>query len=122
MADNQIREADYIANYLDQLGVRAVFMLSGGFMMHLMDAVSRKPNIRYICCHHEQACAIAADSYARMTGHLGVCYATSGPAATNLLTGLVEAWQDSSPVLFLTGQSKRVETVYLSGIEGLRQV
>ncbi len=117
-----IRVADYIANYLDEIGVRAVFMLSGGFMMHLMDAISRKPNIRYICCHHEQACAIAADAYARMTGHLGVAYATSGPAATNLLTGLVEAWQDSSPVLFLTGQSKRVETVYLSGIEGLRQV
>jgi acetolactate synthase-1/2/3 large subunit len=122
MPDKSIRVADYIANYLDEIGVRAVFMLSGGFMMHLMDAVSRKPNIKYVCCHHEQACAIAADSYARMTGHLGVCYATSGPAATNLLTGLVEAWQDSSPVLFLTGQSKRVETVYLSGIEGLRQV
>jgi acetolactate synthase I/II/III large subunit len=118
----QIRVADYIANYLDEIGVRAAFMLSGGFMMHLMDALSRKPNIKYYCCHHEQACAIAADSYARMTGHLGVCYATSGPAATNLLTGLVEAWQDSSPVLFLTGQSKRIETVYLSGIEGLRQV
>jgi acetolactate synthase-1/2/3 large subunit len=118
----QIRVADYIANYLDQMGVRAAFMVSGGFMMHLMDAVSRKPNIRYYCCHHEQACAIAADSLARMTGTLGLCMATSGPAATNILTGLVEAWQDSSPVLFLTGQSKRIETVYLSGIEGVRQV
>jgi acetolactate synthase I/II/III large subunit len=121
-ADKQIRVADYISNYLDEIGVRTAFMLSGGFMMHLMDSVSRKPNIKYYCCHHEQACAMAADAYSRMTGHLGVCYATSGPAATNLLTGLVEAWQDSSPVLFFTGQSKRIETVYLSGIEGVRQV
>ncbi len=116
-----IRVADYIAGYLDRLGVRAAFMVSGGMMMHLMDAVSRCPNLRYYCNHHEQASAMAADAYARRTGQLGVCLATSGPGATNLLTGIVGAWQDSSPVLFLTGQSKVAETIQGSGIQGLRQ-
>ena len=117
----QIRVADFIAGYLDRTGVRAAFLLSGGMMMHLIDAVSRYPRIRYYCSHHEQAAAMAADAYARSTGQLGVCLATSGPGATNVLTGLVGAWQDSSPVLFLTGQSKLAETIQGSGIPGLRQ-
>jgi acetolactate synthase-1/2/3 large subunit len=117
----QVRVADYIAKYLDGIGVRAAFMVSGGMMMHLMDAVSRYPRIRYVCNHHEQASAMAADAYARKTGGLGLCMATSGPGATNLLTGIAGAWQDSSPVLFLTGQSKVAETIQGSGIAGLRQ-
>lgn len=117
----QVRVADYIAQYLDCLGVRAAFMVSGGMMMHLMDAVSRYPRIRYYCNHHEQASAMAADAYARKTGGLGLCLATSGPGATNLVTGIAGAWQDSSPVLFLTGQSKLAETIQGSGIVGLRQ-
>jgi len=117
----EVRVADYIASYLDGIGVRAAFMLSGGMMMHLIDAVGRRPNIQYFCNHHEQASAMAADAYARRTGQLGVCFATSGPGATNLLTGIAGAWQDSSPVLFLTGQSKLAETVEGSGIPGLRQ-
>jgi acetolactate synthase-1/2/3 large subunit len=96
-------------------------MLSGGMMMHLMDAFGREPGLRYYCTHHEQAAAMAADAYARQTGKLGVCLATSGPGATNLLTGLVGAYQDSTPVLFITGQCKRAETVRASGIPGLRQ-
>jgi len=96
-------------------------MLSGGMMMHLMDAFGRQPGLRYYCNHHEQASAMAADAYARRTGKLGVCLATSGPGATNLLTGLVGAYQDSTPILFLTGQCKRAETVRASGIRGLRQ-
>lgn len=117
----QVRVADYIAGHLDKIGVRAAFMLSGGMMMHLMDALSRFPRIRYFCNHHEQASAMAADAYARQTGRLGFCMATSGPGATNLLTGITGAWQDSSPVLFLTGQSKVAETIEGSGIRGLRQ-
>lgn len=117
----RIRVADYIAEHLEAIGVRAIFLLSGGMMMHLIDAVGRRPAIRYLCNHHEQASAMAADAYARITGRLGVCYATSGPGATNLLTGVVGAWQDSSPVLFLTGQSKAAETIRGSGIAGLRQ-
>lgn len=117
-----MRVADYIAQYLEQAGVQAAFMVSGGMMMHLIDAVGRVPGIRYYCNHHEQACAMAADAYARVSGRLTAVYATSGPGATNILTGLVGAWQDSSPVIFLTGQTKRKETIRCSGIPGLRQM
>jgi acetolactate synthase-1/2/3 large subunit len=115
-----VRVVDYIARTVEGLGTDVFFMLSGGMMMHLMDAFGRT-KMRYYCNHHEQACAMAADAYARETGKLGVCLATSGPGATNLLTGLVGAYQDSVPVLFLTGQCKRKETVRWRGIEGLRQ-
>src|SRR5262245_39734952 len=116
-----MRVADYIAARVEELGTDSVFMLSGGMMMHLMDAFGRRDSIRYYCNHHEQACAMAADAYARETGKLGVCLATSGPGATNLLTGIVGAYQDSTPVLFLTGQCKRKDTVRGRGIKGLRQ-
>ncbi|MGI4787749.1 MAG: thiamine pyrophosphate-binding protein [Janthinobacterium lividum] len=116
-----VRVSDYIAQYLQDLGVRSVFLLSGGGMMHLLDAVSRMPQIRYFCNHHEQASAMAAEGYARQTGELGVCYATSGPGGTNTLTGIVGAYQDSSPMIVFTGQSKRSQTIQMSGIVGLRQ-
>src|SRR5437763_7508361 len=105
-----IRTADYIARTVAATGTDSFFMLSGGMMMHLMDGFGRT-GMRYYCNHHEQACAMAADAYARQSGKLGVCLATSGPGATNLLTGLVGAYQDSVPVLFLTGQCKRKETI-----------
>ena len=117
----KIRTADYIAQRLKEWGVYNIYMLSGGGMMHLVDSVGRADSLRAICNHHEQCSAIAADAEARFSGRIGVCYATSGPGATNILTGLVGAWQDSSPVLFLTGQSKFTQTIQGSGIEGLRQ-
>ena len=117
----KIRVADYIAQRLRKWEVDTVFMLSGGGMMHLIDAVARSDGLSTVCNHHEQCSAIAADAAARFSGRIGVCYATSGPGATNILTGLVGAWQDSSPVLFLTGQSKSTQTIHCSGIEGLRQ-
>lgn len=116
-----IRVADYIAKRLREWEVDTVFILSGGGMMHLVDSVGRAEGMRAICNHHEQCSAIAADAQARFTGKVGVCYATSGPGATNILTGVVGAWQDSSPVLFLTGQSKSTQTIQGSGIPGLRQ-
>lgn len=117
----KIRTADYIAQRLQEWGVDTVFMLSGGGMMHLVDSVGRAEGLRAVCNHHEQCSAIAADALARFSGRIGACYATSGPGATNILTGLVGAWQDSSPVLFLTGQSKSTQTIQGSGIAGLRQ-
>lgn len=89
--------------------------------MHLMDAFGRIPGMRYYCNHHEQASAFAADAYARETGKLGICLATSGPGATNVVTGLAGSYQDSVPVLFLTGQCKLRETVRGRKIPGLRQ-
>ncbi|MEO6361380.1 MAG: thiamine pyrophosphate-binding protein [Sphingomicrobium sp.] len=115
-----IRVSDYFAQTLKAMGAGPVFMLSGGGMMHLIDAVG-EAGLPYICCHHEQAGAMEAEGVARATGRLGVCYATSGPGATNVLTGLVGAWQDSSPVLFLTGQSKRSQTIRSAPVPGLRQ-
>lgn len=117
----KIRIADYIAKRLREWGVETIFMVSGGGMMHLVDAVGRAEGLRAICNHHEQCSAMAADAQARFSGHIGVCYATSGPGATNILTGLVGAWQDSSPILFVTGQSKSTQTIQGSGIIGLRQ-
>lgn len=90
-------------------------------MMHLLDAVGREPRIRYVCNHHEQASAMAAEGYARQKGALGVCYATSGPGGTNTLTGIVGAYLDSSPLLVVTGQSKRSQTLQEAKIDGLRQ-
>lgn len=116
-----MRVSDYIARHLHTIGSRDVFLLSGGGMMHLIDAVSRVPGMRYHCNHHEMACAMAAEAYARLTHRLGVCYATSGPGATNILTGVVGAWVDSAPVLYLTGQSNVKQSIRGSGIAGLRQ-
>lgn len=115
-----IRVADFLARELQRNGVATVFLVSGGGMMYLVDAVGQA-NLPYICCHHEQACGMAAEGYARQSGKIGVCYATSGPGATNILTALVGAWQDSSPMLFLTGQSKRSQTIRLAPVPGLRQ-
>lgn len=116
-----IRVADYISTFLQEKKIKHVFLLSGGGMMHLLDAVARNPQINYVCNHHEQASAMAAEAYARYSGDLGVCYATSGPGATNILTGLVGAWQDSTPVLFITGQSKLSQTIRHHGLNQLRQ-
>ncbi|HUZ46962.1 MAG TPA: thiamine pyrophosphate-binding protein [Terriglobia bacterium] len=116
-----MRVADYIAKSVELTGTDTAFMVAGGMMMHLMDAFGRLDRMHYFCNFHEQASAMAADAYARRSGKLGVCLATSGPGATNLLTGMVGAYQDSVPVLFLTGQCKRAETIRTSGIEGLRQ-
>src|SRR5262249_14903293 len=116
-----IRVADYIAQAAYAAGARTAFMVSGGMMMHLIDAVARVPGMRYYCNHHEQACAMAADGFARESGRLGLCLATSGPGATNTVTGLAGAWQDSIPVLFLTGQNKVCETIRGTKRFGLRQ-
>lgn len=117
----KMRVADYIASQLQKVGAKKVFLLNGGMMMHLVDTLGRPGGLGYVAQHHEQASAMAADGYARRSGELGVCYATSGPGATNIMTGLAGAWQDSTPVLFLTGQSKSTQTIEKSGIKGLRQ-
>jgi acetolactate synthase-1/2/3 large subunit len=116
-----IRVADYFVRYLADRQVDSAFLVSGGMMMHLMDAVAREPRISYFCNFHEQASAMAADAYARVTGRAALCLATGGPGGTNLLTGLVGAWQDSIPIVFLTGQSKLCDTVRGNNMPGLRQ-
>jgi acetolactate synthase I/II/III large subunit len=117
-----VKVSDLIRDFLEQKGVRHIFLVSGGMMMHLLDSVSKSKQIRYVCNHHEQASAIAAEAYAREAGSLGVCYATSGPGATNTVTGIAGAWLDSSPMIVITGQSRTSLTARGVGIPALRMV
>lgn len=118
----KIKVSDLVTRFLEQQNVRHVFLLSGGMMMHLLDSVSRSSRIRYICNHHEQASAMAAEGNARWRSGIGVCFATSGPGATNTVTGIAGAWLDSSPVLFVTGQSRRTLTTRGLGLPEMRMV
>jgi len=97
--------SDYVAQFLLDRGVEDVFLVAGGGMMHLLDSVGSS-RLHYYCNYHEQACAVAAEGYSRIRG-LGVCMATTGPGAVNLLSGIVGAWQDSIPVLAIVGQVRR---------------
>ncbi|MFM7868824.1 MAG: thiamine pyrophosphate-binding protein, partial [Planctomycetaceae bacterium] len=92
-----------------QAGVRHAFELSGGMIMHLLDAVQRDGRLHLVNVYHEQAAAFAADAIGRMTGIPGVAFGTSGPGAINLLTGVGSAYFDSSPAVFITGQVNRHE-------------
>jgi acetolactate synthase-1/2/3 large subunit len=111
--------SDYVMQRLAREGVRHVFFVPGGAAMHLNDSLGGTPGLRYVVQHHEQACAIAAEAHARVTNNLGACLVTAGPGATNALTGVVAAWQDSTPCLFLSGQVKREN---LAGASGVRQM
>lgn len=104
-----MKASDYIAEVLNKNGVRHVFEVSGGMITHLLDSIHRQGEIRVISVHHEQAAAFAADGIGRMTGVPGVAMATSGPGATNLLTGIGSCHFDSSPAVFITGQVNRDE-------------
>lgn len=117
-----MRVADYIMKFFrGQLHADTVFMLSGGGIMHLTDALGRAKGLRYVCCHNEQAVTMAADGYAKIKGGFGAALLTTGPGATNAITGVVGAWQDSSRVFVVSGQSKFSQTIHKSGLKGLRQ-
>ncbi|NJD76980.1 MAG: thiamine pyrophosphate-binding protein [Candidatus Methanoperedens sp.] len=116
-----MRVADFIAEFIYDIGVKHVFMLTGGGIMHLTDGVACNKDLQVVCCHHEQASSMALEAYSRMTGNYGVGYFTTGPGATNAITGLAGAWLDSVPCLFISGQVKRKEAVYNAKIPGLRQ-
>ena len=121
MNSTQVRVADFIAKFIYDYGVKHVFMLSGGGIMHLTDGLACNKDLQVVCCHHEQAASMALEAYSRANGHFGVGCFTTGPGATNALTGLVGAWMDSVPCLFISGQVKRKETIYKAKVEGLRQ-
>jgi acetolactate synthase-1/2/3 large subunit len=114
-----VKLSDFVFQFIAELGVRHVFMLVGGGAMHLNDSLGRRSDIEFICNLHEQACAIAAEAYARVTNDLGVALVTTGPGGTNAITGVVGAWQDSTPCLFLSGQVKRSD---LMNNRGVRQM
>jgi acetolactate synthase-1/2/3 large subunit len=116
-----MRLADYVIRTLADNGVRHVFMLTGGGAMHLNDAIGREGRIKYICNQHEQACAMAAEGYARLKGKMAVVCVTSGPGGTNTLTGVLGQWLDSIPVLYLSGQVRYETTAASTGLP-LRQL
>ena len=114
-----MKVADYIAYFLEKQGVPCVFEMSGGMITHLLDSIFRRGKVRLVAMHHEQAAAFAAEAFGRMTGMPGVALATSGPGATNLLTGIGSCYFDSSPAVFITGQVNRDE---LKGERRIRQL
>ncbi len=96
-------------------------MVTGGGAMHLNDSIGREKRIQYICNHHEQASAIAAEGYARVSGGMAVVCVTSGPGGTNAVTGVLGQWLDSIPVLYISGQVRYDTTVPSTGLP-LRQL
>jgi acetolactate synthase-1/2/3 large subunit len=117
-----IRVADYLARFLADHGVRHVFLVTGGGAMHLNDAIGREPRLKYVCNHHEQACAMAAEGYARISGRMGVVNVTTGPGGINAMNGVFGAWTDSIPMLVVSGQVKRELCITSYQIPGLRQL
>lgn len=116
-----IKVSDYIVRRIARAGVRHVFVVTGGGAMHLNDSLGSAEGLQYICNHHEQAAAIAAEGYARVTGNLGVAMVTSGPGGTNAMTGVLGCWLDSIPTLFVSGQVRYATTVASTGLP-LRQL
>lgn len=115
----KIKVSDYVARFIARCGVDTVFGISGGASLHLLHSVADHPRLRLACPHHEQAAAMAADGYARASGGIGVAITTSGPGATNLVTGACCSFYDSVPVLLITGQ---VSTFRSVGDTGVRQI
>lgn len=111
--------SDYVAHFLASQGVRHVFAVSGGASLHLIHSLHAVEGVDFICPQHEQAGAMAADGYSRVTRNLGAAVATSGPGATNMLTGACCSFYDSVPVLLITGQ---VSTFRMRGELGVRQI
>ena len=111
--------SDAIIEYLEEQGVEHIFTVSGGGSIFLCDALARAKKMKYVCCHHEQACGYAAEAYARLKG-LGVCLVTSGPGGTNAVSACAAAWLDHIPVLFLSGQAFLRQTI--TDHPGLRQL
>ena len=111
--------SDYVIDFLAKRGVSHIFGISGGAAVHLFNSAARHPAMDFVCPQHEQSAAIAADGYARVSGKLGVAVTTSGPGATNLLTGVCCSYYDSVPTLMITGQ---VATHRLKGARPVRQV
>lgn len=117
-----ITVAAYIFDFLAAKNVRQAFLFTGGMAMHLNDALASEQRIHTLCCHHEQACALAAEGYAHVTGRPAIVQITSGPGALNAMTGVFGAYVDGLPMIIVSGQSKRETLCATYGLVGqLRQ-
>ena len=118
----EIKVAKYISQFLIDHGITDTFMVTGGGAMHLDDAIGHQKGMHCTFNHHEQACAIAAEGYARMTHKIAAVCVTSGPGGTNAITGVMGGWLDSIPMLVISGQVKRETTIWACSDLNLRQL
>ena len=118
----KIRLAKYISQFLVDHGFSDCFLVTGGGAMHLDDAIGHQDGLHCTFNHHEQACAIAAEGYTRITGRLAAVCVTSGPGGTNAITGVMGGWLDSIPMFVLSGQVKRETTIRACPDLNLRQL
>ena len=112
--------SDYVAKKVVELGIKNVFMVTGGGSMHLNHSLGTNKDIECIFNHHEQAAAMAAESYFRLTNKPALVNVTSGPGGTNAITGVYGAWTDSLGMIVISGQVKYETTVRSTGLD-LRQ-
>lgn len=117
----KIKLSDYIADFFVKNGIEHCFTVTGGGAMHLNDAFGHKEGMHCIYNHHEQASAIAAEGYARLSGKPALCCVTSGPGGTNAITGVMGAWVDSIPMIVVSGQVKKETTLWSTNLP-LRQL
>lgn len=108
--------SDYVVQFLEEHGVEDVFLLSGGGIMHLLDSVARIEKINKYYNLHEQGSGFCADAYAQYSNKVGVCFATTGPGATNVITPLASAYIDSTPMLVISGQVKTTDITKVSEV------
>jgi acetolactate synthase-1/2/3 large subunit len=118
----RIKTAQFISEFLVSKGITDCFMVTGGGAMHLNDAFGHQQGLHCVFNHHEQASAIAAEAYTRMTGRLALVCVTSGPGGTNAITGVMGGWLDSIPMFIISGQVKRETTICSCPELGLRQL
>jgi acetolactate synthase-1/2/3 large subunit len=119
-----IKLSDYVISFLADRGVRHIFFVPGGAAMHLNDSLGQCGRIEYVCNLHEQASAIGAEAYGKITNNIGVAMVTAGPGGTNAITGVAGAWLDSTPMLVISGQAKRPDLKRDLGVRqlGLQEV
>lgn len=115
------RVADYLIEQVYDRGAKHIFFVPGTGCMHLTDALAKHKEVQAVSVHHEQAAAMAALSFAKYNQTLGACVVTTGCGGTNTMTGLLHAWQDSVPCVFISGQAQRSHTIRNSGLS-LRQM
>jgi acetolactate synthase-1/2/3 large subunit len=102
----KMKVSDFVIKYLEDYGIKHIFMVAGGGCIHLVDSLS-KSNIQYVCNLHEQGAGIAAEAYAQFNNTLGVALVTTGPGGTNIITPIAAAWLESTPMLVICGQVQR---------------
>ena len=115
----KIKVSNYVSQFLVDHGIDTAFTVTGGGAMHLNDAFGHQEGMHCVYNHHEQACAIAAESYARIHNKIAACVVTTGPGGTNAITGVVGGWLDSIPMLVISGQVRYDTTARWSGL-GIR--